>query len=156
MGVAFFSVGFLFGTWATFIPFVKEKFGLNDADLGLMLLSMPVGSLTANMLGAWLVSRLGMKTTTILGMAGMALAFLIPINAPHVYLLPPGLYLCGAGISVTNIAMNMGVTSIESHQKISIMSTSHGMFSVGLMVGSLLASLARGAEIIISKDITTI
>ncbi len=148
LGLAFFSVGLLFGTWATFIPFVKERFELNDADLGLLLLSMPVGALTANMLGAWLVSRIGMKATTIGGMMGMALAFLIPINAPFIWLLPPGLYLCGAGISVTNIAMNMGVTSIESHQKVHIMSTCHGMFSLGLMAGSLTASIARGAGVV--------
>jgi fucose permease len=148
IGASFFSIGFLFGTWATFIPFVKDKFGLNDADLGLILLSMPLGALTANMIGAWLVSKIGMKTTTVGSMVGMALAFLIPINAPSIYFIPPGLYLCGAGISITNIAQNMGVTSIESHQKINIMSTCHGMFSVGLMLGSLLASIGRGAGIL--------
>lgn len=147
IGSSFFSIGFLFGTWATFIPFVKDKFGLNDADLGLILLSMPMGALTANMIGAWLVSKIGMKTTTVGSMIGMALAFLIPINSPYIYLLPPGLYLCGAGISITNIAQNMGVTSIESNQKINIMSTCHGMFSVGLMLGSLFASIGRGAGI---------
>jgi MFS family permease len=146
IGAAFFSSGFLFGTWATFIPFVKEKFLLNDADLGLILLSMPLGAVTMNLVGAWLVSRIGMKTTTILGMFTMALAFLIPINSNSIYLLPVGLYLCGSGISITNIAMNMGVTNIESHYKINIMSTCHGMFSIGLMVGSLMASLAVGFE----------
>ena len=146
IGAAFFSSGFLFGTWATFIPFVKEKFLLNDADLGLILLSMPLGAVTMNLVGAYLVSRIGMKTTTILGMFTMALAFLIPINSNSIYLLPVGLYLCGSGISITNIAMNMGVTNIESHYKINIMSTCHGMFSIGLMIGSLMASLAVGFE----------
>jgi fucose permease len=147
IGTAFFSIGFLFGTWATFIPFVKEKFLLNDADLGLLLLSMPMGALTMNIVGAWLVAKVGMKTTTILGMTGMALAFLIPINATSIYLLPVGLYLCGSFISITNIAMNMGVTNIEAHFKINIMSTCHGMFSIGLMIGSLMASSARGFEV---------
>ncbi len=144
IGSAFFSIGFLFGSWATFIPFVKERFGFNDADLGLILLAMPIGSVTMNLVGAWLVSRIGMKTTAIAGMIGMALAFTIPLNSSVVYLLPVGLYFCGAGISITNIAINMGVTNIEADQKINIMSTCHGMFSVGLMIGSLLASVGRG------------
>jgi MFS family permease len=110
------------------------------------LLSMPLGAVTMNLVGAYLVSRIGMKTTTILGMFTMALAFLIPINSNSIYLLPVGLYLCGSGISITNIAMNMGVTNIESHYKINIMSTCHGMFSIGLMIGSLMASLAVGFE----------
>jgi MFS family permease len=148
ISAAFFALGFLFGNWATFIPYVKGKFDLNDADLGLILLSLPVGALTANMVGAWLVSKIGMKTTTIFGMIGMAIAFAIPVNVPHVYLLPLGLYLCGAGVSITNIAMNLGVTSIEADQKINIMSTSHGIYSVGLMTGSLAASFARGASVV--------
>lgn len=146
IAVAFIAVGLLFGTWATFIPFIKEKFALNDADLGLILLSMPIGSVTMNLVGAWLVAKIGMKTTTVLGMIGMSLAFLIPLNSSSVYMLPIGLYLCGSGISVTNIAMNMGVTCIEAHHDIKIMSTCHGMFSVGLMAGSMCASLARGFE----------
>ncbi|MCR9065621.1 MAG: MFS transporter [Cytophagales bacterium] len=144
IGSAFFSIGFLFGSWATFIPFVKERFGFNDADLGLILLAMPIGSVTMNLVGAWLVSRIGMKTTAIAGMIGMALAFTIPLNSSVVYLLPVGLYFCGAGISITNIAINMGVTNIEADHKINIMSTCHGMFSIGLMIGSLLASVGRG------------
>ncbi len=148
IGSAFFSIGFLFGSWATFIPFVKERFGFNDADLGLILLAMPIGSVTMNLVGAWLVSRIGMKTTAIAGMIGMALAFTIPLNSSVVFLLPVGLYFCGAGISITNIAINMGVTNIEADQKINIMSTCHGMFSVGLMIGSLLASVGRGLGVI--------
>lgn len=148
IGSAFFSIGFLFGSWATYIPFVKERFGFNDADLGLILLAMPIGSVTMNLVGAWLVSRIGMKTTAIAGMIGMALAFTIPLNSSVVYLLPVGLYFCGAGISITNIAINMGVTNIEADQKINIMSTCHGMFSVGLMIGSLLASVGRGLGVI--------
>lgn len=147
IGAAFFSLGFLFGSWATFIPFVKEQFALNDANLGLILLSLPMGAVTMNLMGAFLVSRLGMKTTVIGGMIGMALAFSIPLNVSHLWMVPLGLYFCGAGISICNIAMNIGVTSIEAHQKINIMSTCHGMFSVGLMVGSLMASLVRGLEL---------
>ncbi|MGK0139638.1 MAG: fucose permease, partial [Algoriphagus sp.] len=148
IGVAFLAVGLLFGTWATFIPHVKEIFDLNDADLGLILLSMPLGAVTMNLIGAWLVSKLGIRTTTILGMIAMALAFLIPLNAPSVYLVPIGLYLSGSCISVTNIAMNTGATVIEKNYKINIMSTCHGMFSIGLMVGSITASFSRGMEML--------
>ncbi|MFT5884408.1 MAG: MFS family permease [Arcticibacterium sp.] len=148
IGVAFLAVGLLFGTWATFIPHVKETFDLDDADLGLILLSMPMGAVTMNLIGAWLVGKLGMRTTTIFGMTIMALAFLIPLNATSVYLVPIGLYLCGSCISVTNIAMNTGATVIENNFKVNIMSTCHGMFSVGLMVGSMAASFSRGLEVV--------
>lgn len=148
IGVGFFAIGFLFGNWATFIPYVKDKFQLNDADLGLVLLSMPVGTILMNMGGAWLVNKIGMKNTAILGIIGMALAFCIPLNAPSIWLLSIGLFLSGSGISVTNIAINMGVSSIEHSLKVNIMSTCHGMFSVGLMISSILASTVRGMGIV--------
>lgn len=148
IGSAFFSLGILFGTWATAIPFVKAKFDLNDADLGLILLSMPAGSVLMNVVGAWLIQKVGMRSTTIYGMIFMALAFLLPLNVPKLWLVPVGLFLAGSAISITNIAMNMGATCIEHDQKVNILSTCHGMFSVGLMMGSLLASLARGLQIL--------
>jgi hypothetical protein len=45
IGMVFISVGFLFGNWATLIPYIKQKFDLDDAQLGLLLLSMPIACL---------------------------------------------------------------------------------------------------------------
>jgi hypothetical protein len=48
VGMVFISVGFLFGNWATLIPYIKQKFELNDAQLGLLLLSLPLGATCMN------------------------------------------------------------------------------------------------------------
>ncbi len=148
IGMAFVTVGLLFGTWATFIPYVKQQFDLDDAQLGLLLLSMPLGSITMNPVAAFLVHKTGMRNTTLLGLAFMICAFCVPLNAPVIYLVSLGMYLSGAGITITNVGMNTCVTAIEQDQKVNIMSTCHGMFSVGLMLGSLLASFVRGAGLI--------
>jgi MFS family permease len=55
-----------------------------------------------------------------------------------------GLFLIGTGIAITNVAMNTCVTALEHQEEISIISTSHGMFSVGLMIGSFIASFMIG------------
>ncbi|NBA86316.1 MFS transporter [Emticicia sp. CRIBPO] len=148
IGMAFISLGLLFGSWATFIPFVKQKFDLDDAQLGLLLLSMPVGSITMNPVAAFLVHRFGMRNTTLFGLAFMICAFAVPLNAPNIYLVSLGMFLSGAGITITNVGMNTCVTSVEQHEKVNIMSTCHGMFSLGLMFGSLIASFARGLDVV--------
>ncbi len=144
LGMAFFALGFLFGSWATFIPHVKEKFNLNDAELGLMLLCMPAGSMIMNALGAILVTRLGARKSTLLGMIMIGFAFMIPLNMNLVFMLPLALFFCGSSIAIINVSMNSAVTYIEKSFAINIMSTCHGMFSIGLMISSILASFARG------------
>ncbi|MBK7009702.1 MAG: hypothetical protein IPH36_14290 [Saprospiraceae bacterium] len=43
VGSAFLLLGIMFGSWATFIPYIKDKFQLDDGDLGLMLLFFLLG-----------------------------------------------------------------------------------------------------------------
>jgi hypothetical protein len=40
----FFFTGICFASWASRIPDIKMQLGLNDAELGAMLLFLPVGS----------------------------------------------------------------------------------------------------------------
>jgi MFS family permease len=148
IGLIFIAVGLLFGSWATFIPFVKHKFTLDDAQLGILLLSLPFGALTMNPVAAALVRKIGMQKTTVYGISFMLLAFSLLLNAPKVYFQSFFLFLCGCGISVTNVAMNTCVGAIEQHFKIKIMSTCHGMFSLGLMFGSICSSFFGGMGIV--------
>lgn len=144
VGLAFVSMGLLFGNWASFIPFVKYKFNLDDAQLGLVLLGLPLGTLAMNPLAAHFIRKYGMKSTTIFGWLSLMICFGLLLNAPFLWLLVFFLFLCGASIATTNVGMNTCVNALEHQQKIRIMSTSHGMFSIGLMLGSMTGSLIGG------------
>ncbi|CAH0996378.1 Inner membrane protein YbjJ [Emticicia aquatica] len=147
IGMVFISVGFLFGNWATLIPYIKQKFDLNDAQLGLLLLSMPFGATAMNPFSTYFINRFGMLNTTILGLILLALTYTIPVSTGFLPLVSFGLILVGVSLSVTNVAMNTCVTSLEHQFEINIMSTCHGMFSAGLMFGSIAASILRGMKI---------
>lgn len=149
IGLIFISVGLLFGNWATFIPSVKTKFDLDDAQLGLLLLSLPFGALTMNPVAATLVRKIGMQKTSVYGIGFMLLTFSLLLNAPSVYLQSFFLFLCGCGISITNVGMNTCVGAIEHHYGIKIMSTCHGMFSLGLMFGSICSSFFGGMGLLL-------
>ncbi|MDP5139206.1 MAG: MFS transporter, partial [Spirosomaceae bacterium] len=70
-----------------------------------------------------------------------------PFSMPTPLLSAAGLVLTGMSISILNVAMNTCASAIEINQKTSILSTSHGMFSIGLMSGSLLTGAALGFKI---------
>lgn len=147
IGAIFASVGFLFGNWVTWIPYVKQKFGLDDAQLGLLLLSLPLASTLTNPLSTVIINRFGMRATTIWGLVAMALVYSLPVNVPYLWMTSAALGMMGIGIAFTNVAMNTCVTSIERQDGIFIMSTSHGMFSGGGMLGSALASVLMGFKV---------
>ena len=143
IGMVFISVGFLFGNWATLIPYIKQKFDLNDAQLGLLLLSFPIGATVMNPFSTFFINRFGMLNTTVIGLILLATTFVCPVGASWLVLTSVSLIIVGMCLSVTNVAMNTCVTSLEHQYSINIMSTCHGMFSAGLMFGSIAASILR-------------
>ncbi|MDZ7935523.1 MAG: MFS transporter [Emticicia sp.] len=147
IGMVFISVGFLFGNWATLIPYIKQKFDFNDAQLGLLLLSFPIGATVMNPFSTFFINRFGMLNTTILGLILLATTYILPVSFDSLPLVSGALVLVGMCLSVTNVAMNTCVTSLEHQYGINIMSTCHGMFSAGLMFGSIAASILRGMKI---------
>jgi MFS family permease len=144
IGWVFLSLGLLFGSWATFIPSVKHNFDLDDAELGILLLSLPFGALVMNPIAAMCIRKIGMRKTTIWGWCLLLLAYSFILNTQNLYLLSFFLFLTGSAVAVTNVGMNTCVGSIETHQQIKIMSTCHGIFSLGLMIGSLVSSFFNG------------
>jgi MFS family permease len=147
IGFCFITIGLLFGGWATFVPFIKSKFNFDDAQLGILLLSMPFGALAMNPIAATFVRKLGMKNTTLLGFILLNFGFSLIFFQNTLYTLPLVLFICGSGISITNVAMNTCVGALEEFEGVKIMSTCHGLFSIGLMFGSLAASYASGVGV---------
>ena len=126
----FASINILFGTWAIYIPSVKEKLGINKADLGIALFFLS--------LGVFLIfNRLGVGKATWYVIIFSSVAALFPLLAPNYYSLMGGLFLLGAGNGFTDIAMNTLVTEIEKEDRQNFMSASHGFFSLGGVIAGL-------------------
>ncbi len=140
-GSGFFILGFLFGNWATLIPYVKDLYALDDALLGLMLLCLPLGAMIFNPIAAMAVRRFGFQRMTVVGMILVSIVYALPVCVGNFYALPVSLLLVGIGMTILNISVNTTATAIEQKENISIMATCHGMFSVGLMVGALMRSM---------------
>lgn len=148
VATVFTSMGVLFGSWATLIPFIKQKYALDDAQLGLLLLCIPVGAAGMNPFTTILINRFGMRNTTITGLIFMAIFYALPVSIDYLPVVAFSLFLVGTSIATTNVAMNTCVTSLEHQYNINIMSTCHGMFSAGLMLGSILTSFTQGLKIL--------
>ncbi|AKD56703.1 MFS transporter [Spirosoma radiotolerans] len=139
VGLVFASDSILFGSWVAHIPYVKANLHLSDAELGLTLFAMPIGLLVMNPLTGWIIARLGEARSCFWSAVGLTLAICIPLNAPNPYVLAIGLFLMGLNAALINVAMNTTATNLERAKGIVIMSSCHGMWSLGGLLGSGIA-----------------
>jgi hypothetical protein len=144
IGLIFAAQGILFGSWAALIPFVKHKFDLDEAQLGLLLLSLQGGVLVMNPLSVPLLHRLGAPGAARWALAAAAVFFAFPLPAPAVWAVALALFAAGAGFAAANIAMNTCATLFENRENLRIMSTCHGLWSAGAMAGSAMSGTATG------------
>ena len=143
-GLLFGFFGILFGTWAALIPFIKQKFGLDEAQLGLLLLCLPAGVTLMNPFSVPILHKFGAVCSAIIALPLSAAMFVLPFAMPNVWLTGISLFFAGTVFSVVNMSMNTCASQLEQQQGLRIMSTCHGLWSTGAMAGSALASLAIG------------
>jgi len=144
IGLVFAADGMLYGAWSALIPFIKTKFGLDEAELGMLLFSLPLGITVANPLAVLMMRRFGMQRTIVVTLSVVAFCFALPLMMPVIWGVALSLVTAGLFFSILNVSMNTGATALEHQEKIRIMSTCHGMWSFGAMSGSALASTCTG------------
>lgn len=141
VGLTFAADSLMFGGWVTQIPFVKTRLGLDDAELGMALFGMPVGLLLMNPFAAWFLQRFGLVRTTVGSAALMAVSFVLPLWMLDRSSLFLALACTGSAVALLNIGMNTCATNLEEVTGKKIMSSCHGMWSLGGMLGSAWAAL---------------
>ena len=136
----FFVLGIDFASWASRIPAIKEHLKMDDATLGAVLLSSPVGSLLTLPLAGWLVTKFGSKIMTLI--AGILYSVTLPLlgYGNEIWHLAVALFLFGIGGEILNISVNTQAVELEKIYNKPIMSSFHGFFSLGGMVGAGLSA----------------
>ena len=133
----FASLNILFGTWAIYIPLVKEKLGIDKSELGIAIFFLSLGVFTVFPIAAKIINRIGVGKSTWYGVLLICISGALPLLAPNYYTLMGALFLFGATHGFTDIAMNTLVTEIEKEDKQNFMSAAHGFFSLGGVLAGL-------------------
>lgn len=133
----FASLNILFGTWAIYIPEVKEDLDINKATLGIAIFFLSLGVFTIFPFASKIINKLGVGKATVLGLLLSCLAALFPLVAPSFISLGVALFIFGATNGFTDISMNTLVTEIEKEDNQKFMSASHGFFSLGGVLAGL-------------------
>ena len=145
--LVFFLQPIAFGSWLPRIPEVQAGLGLGPGALALALLGMPLGTLLTLPFAGPLVGRIGARTTIIVGFIYYAVAASLPAFSPEPIVLFVALMFAGSAISFLELGLNVGADSVEKSSGTLIMTKSHGFWSIGIMVGSLIGSGMAGLGI---------
>lgn len=133
----FASLNIWFGTWAIYIPTVKENLGIDKSQLGIAIFFLSLGVFTIFPVAAKIINKLGVGKATWYGVLLSSFTALLPLVAPNYYTLMGSLFLFGASNGFTDISMNTLVTELEKEDKQNFMSAAHGFFSLGGVLAGL-------------------
>ncbi|MCO5733767.1 MFS transporter [Rhizobium sp. SSA_523] len=142
----FFCNALLFVSLFTRLPSIQEGLGVDKAMLGLALLGAPAGTFLALPIAGRVTEALTPRRTAPLMLAIAALI------TPILTIVPvAGFFLCfllfGFFRTILDVAANMISTGIEQRTGRKILSRSHGFWSVGLLVGSLISGFLAKHEV---------
>ncbi|MBN6514831.1 MFS transporter [Acinetobacter pittii] len=150
--LSFFSLGFATAAWAPLIPFAQQRLNLNHADFGLLLLCMGIGSMIAMPATGALVKRWGCRP--LIALALMLLMVLLPSLTmwSSIVTMVVALFIFGSAAGCLGVAINLQAVVVEKHSVRALMSSFHGMCSLGGLTGAMLvtALLAVGLSPLMS------
>ena len=148
VALIFFANGYVYASWVPRLAEIRERLALSEGELGLALLMVAIGAITAMPLTGGLIARHGSQalTTVTLVLLGIGLP-LIGFAGSFATLCLTFLFY-GAAAGVLDVSMNAQGVAVERGYRRPVMSSFHGMFSIGAMAGAgatgLLASLGVG------------
>lgn len=134
--VLFFLAGMVYASWGIHVPTVRDKFHLDAAWLSVALFSLTGGSIATMVVNGPWIARVGTRRACLAGGLLMSACTALILVVPSYWLLLPVLALFGAGMATLDVAINAEASAVETALGRPIMSSLHGMFSIGGMAGA--------------------
>jgi MFS family permease len=143
-GVALVFVlnGLCFASLVSRLPDVRTDLSLSNGGLGLLLLSIALGSLLALPSSGWLIDRWSAATVvrggSLLVAAGLIVAAAGTTFFAAVPVVALGFFVNGLGTGVWDVAMNVEGAAVERELGRSIMPRFHAGWSFGSILGAMI------------------
>lgn len=132
----FLVAGFGYACWAPLVPLTKLRLGIDEHVLGLLLLCIGCGSISAMVATGMLSIRFGNKPILIGSGFGFAAALALVPYADTLFALALALVAFGATLGALDVAMNVHAVEVEKAAGRPMMSGFHALFSIGGFAGS--------------------
>ena len=145
VSVLFLMNGFLVGSWAPKIPVLMARLDITESVMGLLILAFGLGSIVIMPIFGTLTARNG--SAPILKLAALlVLPLLLLISlAPALAATAVVVFAFGGLVGGMDVAMNTNAVAVEKRMSRAIMSSCHGFWSLGGLIGAALGGVLLGA-----------
>ncbi len=143
----YFATGIIFACWASRIPDVKAALSLSDGQLGTVLFAIPAGQLFMMAISAYLVSHFGSRRCGVFALSAYAAILVVISLSSGTATLFASLFLFGMMANLNNISLNTQASVLENQYGRAIMSTFHGLWSLGGLTGGILGAALASAHV---------
>jgi MFS family permease len=141
VGFLFATSSLLFGIWVASIPGIKARLGFTDGSLGLSLLLSPLGAITGMLLSTRVFSKVPVGSWMFSGYIIVCCIMMLQLNSVNRLMFWACLYCFGAISFLNGVSANATVNLMEKKYNRLLMSTCHGMYSLGGAVSAGIAAL---------------
>jgi predicted MFS family arabinose efflux permease len=145
--VVFAVHGCVTGSFAARVPWIATHVGVDVGHLGLALLMPGIGAMVAMPFSGRLAHRYTFRPLVTTTLAAWCASLVLPSLPTSLAALCAVLLVFGATAGIADMAMNAQGVLVEKQFGRSVMSSLHGFWSVGVLVGSALSALASRAGI---------
>ena len=132
------------GLWAAHVPVVQARLGIDTATLSMVLLTIAGGALLAMPLMGGFTARWGTRRMTLVSGFAFAAMLGILMGLDDLALLFAAAFLFGISNGALDVAMNANASEVETARGIPTMSSFHGFFSLGGLLGAALGGVVIG------------
>jgi predicted MFS family arabinose efflux permease len=139
--------GCVVGSFAARVPWIASHVGVDVGLLAIALLMPGVGALLAMPFSGRLAHRFAFRPLVTVTMVAFCLSLILPALPTSLVALCVALLAFGATAGLADMAMNAEGVLVEKTYGRSVMSSFHGFWSVGVLVGSAGSALASHAGI---------
>jgi len=147
LSILFFLAGLAFASWASRIPTIKAKLDINEAQLGSILLVMPLSQIVGLPFSGWLVSKFDSRWPMTAGFI-MSLISLFSISFTNsITWLTVNLFFFAFFTRIYSIAMNTQSITLGKKFEKRINGSFHGLWSLGGIAGVGITTLMVAFEV---------
>jgi MFS family permease len=140
----FFFMGVVSMAWVARIPEIRDANGLNNGQLGLILISSTIGAILGAQLTGRLVHSYGIQAVIRVAIIIMPIGLILMGFSTSPITLIFGLFIMGLGYSSMDIASNTQAVVIEKLLGRRVMSSFHALWSSGAFATTVLGgSIAK-------------
>ncbi len=145
VSLLFLMNGFVMGSWVPKIPEFKDRLGVSEGVLGLLVLAFGIGSLLLMPVAGALSAKLGSRQVTLVSGVFLTPMLLVMTFVPNLWTGFLGMVALGAFLGAMDVAMNANAIEVEKSMRRAIMSSCHAFWSLGGVLGAGVGGITMGS-----------